>query len=664
MAERIRTTPARLCLLALGTVLSGLGCGGGDITTPTVGSLHITTATTGLEPDADGYAVSIDGGAETPLGVNASLQRDNLEPGNHSVRLTGMAANCTLAGDNPRTIGVASGETATLAFQLTCSATTGSLALTASTSGPSPDPDGYSITLDGADRGTLAASGAVTLDGLIPGTHTIGLSGVAANCQVEGENPRIAAVTAGASATVAFAITCAAPPPNTGTLRVVTSTTGPEPDADGYTFAVDGGTSQPIGVSGTASLANAPTGGHTVQLSGVARNCTVQGTNPRLVTIAAGATAEVRFAVACIAATGRIQITTTSTGNAPDADGYTVAVDDAAPQTIGATATLAVSGVSPGAHRVTLAGLTWNCQIEGDNPRSVTVTAGAGTTVAFSLNCYAPLIAFTSDRDGNSAIYVMRADGSGQTRLTDGRQPAWSPDGSKIAYSCGGICVINADGSGQTRLTSNLHDLLGWDESPTWSPDVTKIAFLRYTADVALQYGYAIMVMNADGTGITQLSTEDGYYMSPDWSRDGRRIAFTTWYEDLPTYIAMDNSNGIGGGYAEGGEGTCRDHPAWSTDGRIAFSSAPVDPEDDDGDDCVMSGNEIYVMNPDGSGVVQLTVNTVADSDPAWSRDDGKIAFNRNHDGNSDIYVMNADGSGETRLTSHRAADFGPTWSP
>ena len=73
-------------------------------------------------------------------------------------------------------------------------------------------------------------------------------------------------------------------------------------------------------------------------------------------------------------------------------------------------------------------------------------------------------------------IYVMDADGTGQTRLTNNAgldgEPDWSPDGTKIAFdnSRDGIYVMNADGSGQTILTDN-------GGYPSWSPDGTKIAF-------------------------------------------------------------------------------------------------------------------------------------------------------------------------------------------
>ncbi|GAH29359.1 unnamed protein product [marine sediment metagenome] len=84
-------------------------------------------------------------------------------------------------------------------------------------------------------------------------------------------------------------------------------------------------------------------------------------------------------------------------------------------------------------------------------------------------------IAFYSDRDGDLEIYVMNADGSNQTRLTNNpagdRKPCFSPDGNKIAFtSLHGenpeIYVMNADGSNQTRLTNNP----GLDIGPSWGP--------------------------------------------------------------------------------------------------------------------------------------------------------------------------------------------------
>src|SRR5215204_5639284 len=123
-------------------------------------------------------------------------------------------------------------------------------------------------------------------------------------------------------------------------------------------------------------------------------------------------------------------------------------------------------------------------------------------------------IAFASDRAGSYQVYVMNADGSEQTRLTNpafGYQPSWSPDGTEIAFSSSRdgnseIYVMNADGSEQSRLTNNA-DI---DEQPSWSPDGTEIAFIS-------SRDYQIYVMNADGSEQTNISNNPAVHDNPDW---------------------------------------------------------------------------------------------------------------------------------------------------
>jgi TolB protein len=137
-----------------------------------------------------------------------------------------------------------------------------------------------------------------------------------------------------------------------------------------------------------------------------------------------------------------------------------------------------------------------------------------------------------SDPDKGDGLFVIEAGGSDVTRLTRGhhKNPVWSPDGQKIIfdgpdpeYPLGNyIHLVNADGSGPTRLS--VPGAVGHLLEPEWSLDGAKIAF-------SLHYGDStdICVMNADGSGLTRLTSDPGHDTQPSWGRSyvpprGRRI--------------------------------------------------------------------------------------------------------------------------------------------
>jgi hypothetical protein len=365
-------------------------CGGGDsaVVPPGSGTLQVTTSTTGVEPDGDGYTVQVDADRAEAVGPAGSVSRA-VTSGTHSVLLAGIAPNCSVSGDNPSTVTIAAGETKSITFAVTCGATTGSLQVSAATSGPSPDPDGYTIMLDGTDQGALGVNGAVGLTALAPGSHVVGLGGISGNCRVQGDNLRDVTVTAGAGATVAFQLTCTAPPPNPGTLRISTVTTGSDPDPDGYSFTIDGGPGQPIGSNGVTSLANLAPGVHTVLLGGVAGNCAVQ-VNPQSVTLAGGATAALGFTISCTKISGGIHVAVVTSGASTDPDGYAVQLDGTSPgQRIATTGAVSFDGVSAGSHTVTLSDLAVNCSVADGLSRTVAVTVGATSEISFAVACTA-----------------------------------------------------------------------------------------------------------------------------------------------------------------------------------------------------------------------------------------------------------------------------------
>jgi Tol biopolymer transport system component len=214
-------------------------------------------------------------------------------------------------------------------------------------------------------------------------------------------------------------------------------------------------------------------------------------------------------------------------------------------------------------------------------------------------------IAFFSD----SKIYLMNADGSEHRPLTrpltaGKRSLAWSPDGRKLAFLndedcqhqfCFNLYVVGSDGSGLRNLTSKLAAARSGfgagppASDPAWSPDGRKLAFVRLNA------GHGVYVAKADGSGLRNLTPKPvgAAYADPAWSPDGRKLAFVS-DRDGNSEVYVMNANGSGQWSLTRNPAFDAD-PAWSPNGRkIAFVS------NRDG------GFAIYVMNADGSGQRRL----------------------------------------------------------
>jgi Tol biopolymer transport system component len=280
--------------------------------------------------------------------------------------------------------------------------------------------------------------------------------------------------------------------------------------------------------------------------------------------------------------------------------------------------------------------------------------AGAGSASAAFPGANGKL-AFTSDPTGSDLeVYVMNADGSGQTDLTNNDAsdltPTWSPNGQKIAFATDRdlndeIYVMNADGTSPIDLTNNAATS---DSGPAWSNDGQKLAFTRDDGTFNLE----IWSMNADGSAQVNLTQNAGLDTGAAWSPAGPKIVFTST-RDGNSEVYVMNADGTGQTNLTHNAAT-DSGPDWSPDGtKIAFASR-------------RDGNaELYVMNADATNPTRITTNSASDFSPAWSPDGQKIAFRSNRDGNGyEIYVMNADGSGQTRLTNNTWLDTDPDWQP
>ena len=134
-----------------------------------------------------------------------------LAAGDHSVQLSGLAANCTVSGANPQTVNVPGGGTATAPFTVTCTPITGNINVTTS-SGGANIPTSYTVSVDGGDSRTIASNnGSVTYTALAAGSHTTLLT-VPANCTVSGGPSKTVNVIAGQTAADPYSVNCNAPP--------------------------------------------------------------------------------------------------------------------------------------------------------------------------------------------------------------------------------------------------------------------------------------------------------------------------------------------------------------------------------------------------------------------------------------------------------------------
>jgi TolB protein len=260
-------------------------------------------------------------------------------------------------------------------------------------------------------------------------------------------------------------------------------------------------------------------------------------------------------------------------------------------------------------------------------------------------------IAFQSDRDGSLEIYVMNADGTAVSRLTNNPAvdvfPTWSPKGDKIAFTSDrdgypDIFIINSDGTNLTKLTNTTAN----DALPSWSPDGETIAFVsdRDGND-------EIYTIRTDGSNSIRLTNEPAQDLFPDWSSDGEWIVFTST-RDVNSEIYKMRKDG-GELIRLTDDPAVDSNPAWSPDGtRIAFVSRR------DG------FANLYAMNADGSNLIQLTHYKSIVEVPSWSPDSQAIAFTSDMESNRDIYIINANGAGLNRLTDLPQEDFYTSWSP
>ena len=245
--------------------------------------------------------------------------------------------------------------------------------------------------------------------------------------------------------------------------------------------------------------------------------------------------------------------------------------------------------------------------MDGDGENQVRLTDDPANDSNPSWSPDGKRIAFVTYRDGGMPrIYIMDSDGQNPTRITKGRLDlAWSPDGVKIAFTHGkgediDIYVMDTDGGNQKQLTQ-----IGWNYQPAWSPNGERIAYVTSRR----HGGPEIYAMDEDGNNEVRLTRDLLLKKRPSWSPDGQRIAYDAMHRGAVFQIYVVKADGSGRIKRLTRNVPAKWSPAWSLDGNsIAYAAAVP-----------FNQSTIHLMTADGDYLKQLSVfKDGVESDPDW----------------------------------------------
>ncbi|HEU4391228.1 MAG TPA: hypothetical protein VFV34_25745, partial [Blastocatellia bacterium] len=347
-------------------------------------------------------------------------------------------------------------------------------------------------------------------------------------------------------------------------------------------------------------------------------------------------------------------------------------------------------------------------RVGGGNPRNLTDDSPSDDTQP----AYSPdgeHIAFRSERDGGG-IFVMGASGESARRLTEfGFNPSWSHDGTQIVFATQGAQDPIARGSPQSELwvvdvTSNGRRRISEADAvqPAWSPNGYRVAYWNRHSGGQRD----VWTISATGGDPVQVTDDESDDWNPVWSPDGAYLYFVSarggnmnvWRVRIkeetgkvlsnPEPVTLPSSSTQHICLSRDGQKMAYvqtivrrniqrvafdpvrektlGQAVWVTQGTKSVTSPTLSPNDElfAHDSIGDLHFDIFVMKKDGTGERNLTQDAFKDIDPRWSPDGLRIAFHSDRSGNYQIWTIKPDGSGLTQITFAPDGVIYPVWSP
>ena len=519
-------------LLLCATALTGLSsCGQrDDLAGPEAPALRVTTATGGGTTDPDGYTLVIDGHGAIPMAALDTVLETGLTPGDHTTDLQGVAAGCSVQDGASRSVTAVEGTTVAVDFSVTCTAaepvSTGAIGVTLTTSGVDLDPDGYLLTVDPSMDRAVGITGQARFDDVTAGTRGVRLSGLAANCSIQGENPRTVDVPPAGEAEVAFAVRCWPPPSGRIAYR--------EGDVTGRADRLS-----LVGADGTA-LPGLFFEDLSAQPSWSPPDARLIAFVDRTVFVLDPESEVVTALPECLPGGRRPSWSPNGQRILCVLQPIFEVLSLVSMRRDGTDVRELAPGMRVlGARYVSDGAIVFIAEADPQH-RVFRIPAGGGTPIHVSdlPDDVSSLDPAVPSQDGSRLLYVRErvsrrhelyvAGVSGNDpRLLSadldviGSSPAWSPDGSHVALVAIGpgqadeLWVVNADGSNLIRV-----DAPGPVDSNSpldWSPDGTRVVFSVLGEVVEGQTTRSLYTVRADGSGIQRVTAQQTIDTDPAW---------------------------------------------------------------------------------------------------------------------------------------------------